>query len=187
MKKILILALSALLLTGCMGIGEDKTTNTPTQEVEQTLYKYQTLNSDVVNQVNDVVYDSDSLTQEQQDKYKQLLTNNYRDLTYTVTSEKIDNDTAYVKTNVVVYDYSKAIDEFNLSYEENKDAYLLEDGTINKEKYNDDLLDALLNSTYKKTHEIEFIVKKNENKWSISDLTEDAKEKLSGFYNATIM
>ena len=51
MKKLLFLVSSFLLLTGC---GTSQLLNTPTKKVEMFFGKYQSLDQDVIDQLNDV-------------------------------------------------------------------------------------------------------------------------------------
>lgn len=193
MKKILLFGLATFLLVGCMS----KTTNTPTSETENLLKKYQTLDSGVVTQVNDVVFETDSLTEEQQLKYKQLLTNNYRDLTYTIVSEVITGDTAVVTVEVEVNDYATSMNEFDPeNITEENETIVEENETVVEENeennevveydYNDQILDYVLTSKYRTKHTIEVHLTKVDKTWKVDDLDTVTMEKLSGFYNATL-
>ena len=66
MKKIISIFIFLLLLVGC------SLSNSPTSKVEELFSKYQRLDSDVRNGINDVVKD-ENLTDEQSTRYKKLL------------------------------------------------------------------------------------------------------------------
>ena len=66
MKKIISIFIFLLLLVGC------SLSNSPTSKVEELFSKYQRLDSDVRNGINDVVKD-ENLTDEQSTRYNKLL------------------------------------------------------------------------------------------------------------------
>ena len=59
MKKIIIIVLGILLFTGC-----DDVMNTPTKRVEEFLGKYQTMDSEVINDLESVLDDNPYLNDE---------------------------------------------------------------------------------------------------------------------------
>ena len=85
MKKIISIFIFLLLLVGC------SLSNSPTSKVEELFSKYQRLDSDVRNGINDVVKD-ENLTDEQSTRYKKLLEKQYSNLSYDIKNEKIDGD-----------------------------------------------------------------------------------------------
>ena len=84
MKKIISIFIFLLLLVGC------SLSNSPTSKVEELFSKYQRLDSDVRNGINDVVKD-ENLTDEQSTRYKKLLEKQYSNLSYDIKDEKIDD------------------------------------------------------------------------------------------------
>ena len=74
MKKIIAcLMLSALVLTGC-SIGEDMD-NTPTKKVEEYLNNYQTLDSNVLAELDSIVNSEEMFDEDQKVTYRDILKN----------------------------------------------------------------------------------------------------------------
>ena len=118
MKKILIVLFLFLLLTGCsMG------TNTPTDSVEKFLGKYQSMDSEVLAQLDKVVSDDDTMNDNQKKDYQSLMEKQYQNLSYKIKDEKIDGDTATVLVEIEVYDYANSIAESRDYYNEHKDEF----------------------------------------------------------------
>ena len=67
MKKILLLLVSLILVTGCNDM-----MNTPTRRVEEYLGKYQILDSTVLTELDNVVDNSD-YSDEYKEEYKELM------------------------------------------------------------------------------------------------------------------
>ena len=101
MKKYILL-LIVLLLSGCSFVKES-----PSKQVEDLLSKYQKQDSEVINDL-DKVLENSNYTDSEKVKYKELIKKQYKDLKYKITDEIIDKDKATVMTEIEVYDYSKA-------------------------------------------------------------------------------
>ena len=101
-KKILLLAIFTFLLIGC------SMSNTPTSKVEELLSKYQRLDNDISMGMNSVL-DEQNLTDVHKERYRKLLEDQYKNLSYEIKDEIIDGDTAMVIVEIEVIDYKKAI------------------------------------------------------------------------------
>lgn len=168
MKKILSLFIFLLLLVGC------SLSNTPTSKVEELLGKYQTLDNDIKNGIDDVLK-SESLTDNQKIRYRDLIEKQYRNLTYQIKNEKIDGDTAIITTEIEVMDYKKVINE-TTNYYLDKDNYTVEE-------YNNVKLDNLEKVKDKVIYTIDFEVKKDNNgNWRLSSLDNDTIKKIQGMF-----
>ena len=77
MKKIIVFLLALLLITGCE-IGTDMS-NTPTKRVENYLDSYQSLDDNILNDLDTLLVDLD-YTVEQKDSYRELMKNHYQNL-----------------------------------------------------------------------------------------------------------
>ena len=104
MKKILSLFIFLLLLVGC------SLSNSPTSKVEDLLTKYQMLDKDIKDGIEEVV-NEETLTSNQKERYRKIIEKQYKNLTYQVEEEKIDGDTSTITTEIEVIDYKKAINE----------------------------------------------------------------------------
>ena len=168
MKKILSIFIFLLLLVGC------SLSNTPTAQVEDLLSKYQMLDDDIQEGIDDVV-ESENLTSEQQERYRKLIEKQYKNLSYEVKDEEIDGDTATITVEIEVMDYKKIVNETNETYQGRTDYKV--------EEYNDTKLDNLESAKDKVTYTIDFeVLKDDDGNWKISTLTNDMIKKIQGMY-----
>ena len=89
MKKI-ALAFSMLMIILMSGCGEKTVLNTPTKKVEAFFANYQTLDDNVLAQLDETIDKDDTLTDEQKDEYRELMKKHYKNLKYDVKDEVID-------------------------------------------------------------------------------------------------
>ena len=75
LSKAILVITSIFVLVGCGNM-----MNTPTKKVEEFLSKYQTLDKKVLDQLDEVMEDSDNLTDSQRDKYHELMKKQYQNL-----------------------------------------------------------------------------------------------------------
>ena len=97
MKKVLVIIISVLLLSGCMS------SNTPTAKVESLFYKYNSNDESIVTELKDYLNGFD-MDEEAKTKYEKIYLKQFKDLTYEVKEEEIDGDTAEVTVQITVYD-----------------------------------------------------------------------------------
>lgn len=177
MKKILLVLLAIICLTGCNNL-----MNTPTKKVETLLSKYQQNDNEVLKQLDNSLLDDTVLSNEQKDRYKSIMQKQYKDLTYTVKNEAIDGKTAVVEVEVEVYDYSKAITNIENDVLNNADTYKDNTGEISTTLYNDNKLTALENVKDRVKYTINFTLSKVDEEWIVDDLTETERMKIHGLY-----
>ena len=111
MKKVLYFLMAVVLLTGCSCTANMG--NTPTKKVEEYLNKYQTNDDDVVSDLDDVLTNDTTLTDDERDQYSDFMKTHYRDMQYEIKDETIDGDTATVNAEVTVRNYADAVNEAN--------------------------------------------------------------------------
>lgn len=171
MKKKLIfgmLLVSLLFIfTGCTDL-----MNTPTKRVEELFSKYQTLDKDITKEI-DTLVKSENLTDEEANRYRNIIEKQYKMLVYNVKNEKIDGDNATVTVQIEVLDYKSAIQKVDLNYQ---------DDNYDKVKYTKDKLDALEQTKDKVTYTIEVPLVKKDKKWQVSNLSNDDLKKIQGMY-----
>lgn len=168
MKKISMVFMFLLLLVGC------SLSNTPTSKVEDLLSKYQRLDNDIQSGIDDVL-NNENLTSNQKERYRKLIEDQYKNLSYEIKNEKVDGDTAVITTEIEVMDYKKAINETNNSYNGQND--------YSVEEYNNTKLDNLEKVKDKVTYTIDFEVKKDSNgNWILSALSNETIKKIQGMY-----
>ena len=120
MKKLLItFCLILILVTGCgtkMG--------TPTAKVEEFLGKYQSMDSEVLTQLDSVISTDSAMSDNQKKEYRSLMEKQYQNLSYKIKSEEIDGDSASVDVEIEVYDYATSITKSKNYYNEHRDEFM---------------------------------------------------------------
>ena len=165
MKKILFTLLVVFLLTGCM-MG-----NTPSSLVENLFSKYQMLDDDIKKEISSML-DEQNLTDEQVNRYRKLLENQYRNLSYEIKDEMIDGDKAIVTVEIEVIDYKKAISDFNF-----------DSSIYTKYEYDNKKLDLLEDAEDKVIYTIDIGVSKdNDGNWHLDSLSNATLKKIEGMY-----
>lgn len=171
MKKKLIFGMFLVSLlfifTGCTDL-----MNTPTKRVEELFSKYQTLDKDITKEI-DTLVKSENLTDEEANRYRNIIEKQYKMLVYDVKDEKIDGDNATVTVQIEVLDYKSAIQKVDLNYQ---------DDNYDKIKYTQDKLEALEQTKDKVTYTIEVPLVKKDKKWQVSNLSNDDLKKIQGMY-----
>ena len=125
-KKIIIFgSILLLLFTGCT------TNNSPSKKVEEFMSKYQSMDSEVLTQLDSVVSSEATMSDEQKKEYKALMEKQYQNLSYKIKNENIDGDRATVDVEIEVYDFATSINKSKKYYDEHKDEFKDEKATIN--------------------------------------------------------
>lgn len=178
MKKIIFIGISMLvLLTGCNNFN-----NTPTKQVEMMLADYQTLNEDVLDDLDKVVEDETALQGEQKEIYRDLMKKHYKGLIYDVKNEKIDGDEAIVTVEIDVMDYTKTMLSANNYLSEHPEEFQNADGKLDEKKFMDYRLKKLKETKDRVKYTLEVRVTKKNDKWIVDNLTEEQEQKLHGIY-----
>ena len=178
MKKILLGILSIMLLSGC---GE-KMFNTPTKKVEMFFQNYQTLDKDVIEQLNKVVNEEENFNADQRLAYKELMKKHYQELKYEIKDEKVDGDKVTVTVEIEVTDYSKALKEADKYLENNRSEFYDDKGVY----------DAFLFTTYrieelkKVKDKVKFTLNMNlskiDDEWQLDKISDTDEQKINGVY-----
>lgn len=203
MKKILV-PLIVLLLSACtLGMNA-----TPKQKVSEFLDKYKNQDSTILSQLDETInneYSNDDYRQ----RYRTLMTNQYKNMEYEIKDEVIEDDNAVVEVEITVYDYASAIRNANDYLNNNPNEFNTSNPTIDMENADDETTkdkedDTLDNSNtndydedkfidYKLTqmenvndtvkYTIEFTLTKVNGVWQMDSLSNADIEKLHGIYN----
>ena len=169
-----------MCLCGC-GCNK-QTTNTPKGEVAKLFSNYNSLNSDVLIQL-DSVMSTEDLTDSEKAKYKDVLKRQYEDLNYTIKDEVITDDKAVVTAEIEVYDLRKVIDDADKYLESNKEEFYKEGTTTtDTSKFWDYKLENMKKMTDRVKYTIDFSLTKIENEWKLDDLLEIDRQKIHGLY-----
>lgn len=178
MKKIsLLFLIIILILTGCKNMS-----NTPTAKVENFMEKYQSMDSSVLNQLDSILENNSSLTDEQKSKYKSLMEKQYQNLSYTIKNENIDGDNANVVVEVETYDYRNALNKSEAYFDNNEYEFKNKDGSIDIKKYWDYKLEEMIKVDDRIKNEIVFVLHKEKKKWVLDNISDIDREKIHGLY-----
>lgn len=145
--------------------------NTPTSKVEDLFTKYQTLDDDIDNGI-DSILEEQNLSTTQKERYRNILENQYKNLTYQIKDELIDGNTATVIAEIEVTDLKKSINN------------LVFDSTIyTKETYDEEKLNRLEAAKDKVKYTLELtLTKDNNGEWKLDALTNEQIKKIQGMY-----
>lgn len=180
MKKILFIFLGFLLIftTACDNVG-----NTPTKKVEELMGKYQSVDEDVLDDLNTVITSERNLTDEQQERYRKLIEKQYKNLTYEIKDERVDGDNATVEVEIEVLDLAKVNSEAEEYLTNNSDEFNDDTGAYSQEKFINYKLEKLENSKDKVKYTLQLTLTKDDNEWELDNLTETERQKIHGIYN----
>lgn len=206
MKKILlILCLGLLFFTGC-----NNTLNTPTKKVEEFLGKYQSMDSEVLAQLDNVISNDATMSDDQKKEYRLLMEKQYQNLSYKIKDENIIDDKATVDVEIEVFDYATSISKSLDYYNEHKDEFAddakatideedsdndNDDGDNNDDaesekdtnevedsKYIDYKIKQLKNVTDRIKYEITFNLTKEDDEWKIENISDIDRQKIHGLF-----
>lgn len=173
--KVFFVTILMLILTTACTLG-----STPTSAVERLFASYNNNDEEILVELDDYINTS-NLTDEQNNKYKEVYLKQFRDLKYEIKEEVIDGDTATVTAQITVYDYFKAENDANNYLTTNSDEFMT-DGEYDEGLFTDYKLKQLdkVNDTVDYT--IDFTLTKTNNEWVVNELTNEQLEKIHGVY-----
>lgn len=178
MKKILFVVVGLLLFVGCDGV-----MNSPTKRVEEFLNNYQTMDTEVLTQLDDAIKDEDLLTDDQKKTYKELMEKQYQNLMYTVKDETVDGNKATVEVEIEVYDYSTAMNQADDYLLTNNPEFVGEDGNVDNVKFMDYKIEQMKNVKDKAKYTLFLTLTKKDKEWILDDITEPDRQKIHGIYS----
>ena len=176
MKKILLLLVSLILVTGCNDM-----MNTPTRRVEEYLGKYQILDSTVLTELDNVVDNSD-YSDEYKEEYKELMIKQYQNLSYKIKNEQTNGDTATVIVELEVFDYNNALSEAEDYIDEHDSEFLDDEDETREEKIDHYKINAMKEVTDEASYTINFSLVKDNKKWVLEKISDSDLEKIHGLY-----
>lgn len=178
MKKLFPILLITFLFIGC-----SLAKATPTQEVEAFFSKYQTLDIAVTSQLNSMIDNDTNLNTTQKNSYKEAIKRQYRDLTYEIKSEAIEEDKATVTVEIEVYDLYKTLKAAEQYLVENPALFKSGDGSFDNGKYIDYRISQMSKEKEKIKYTLTLSLTKSDKGWVIKDLSSIDREKIHGLYN----
>ncbi len=181
MKKlclVLSIFVGSLFLVGC-----SLTKSTASDAVKNFLDQYKNLSSAVLTDLETVISKED-FTDNQKDEYRDILKKQYSDLKYEITNENYDGDTAIVTTKITVYDLYKVQNDAASYLAQNQDKFQDKDGNYDNSLFLDYKLEQMKMMKDTVEYTIDFYVEKDQDdKWQVSELSNDDLEKIHGVYN----
>lgn len=175
MKKILLIVVILFSLVGCGG-------KTAKSAVESYLMKYRNLDSEVLVDLENII-ETENLTRNQEEKYRDILKKQYKDLSYEIIEEEYDNEISYVTVKIEVYDLYKAQSDASSYLTNNPDAFYNENNEYDVNKYIDYKLDKMKNMLDRIEYTVTFTVSKEDDKYYVEQPTDESLEKIHGIYN----
>ncbi len=177
MRKLLVLFTVLLIFIGCKNMSE-----TPTKKVEDLLMKYQKLDEKVLGSL-DYTIETNSFNEEQKERYREIIRNQYKNLTYEIKGEKLDGDKASVDILIEVFDYSDVSSVASEFFKLNQDYFLDENGIVDNSKYTDYKLDLMEKEKKKIKYTITINLTRKDDEWSIDEIDQVTLQKIHGIYN----
>lgn len=175
MKKFLTIFVILLSLTACGG-------NTAKGAVDNYLKKYRNLDSEVLIDLEKII-EKENLTNEQREKYREVLKKQYKDLSFEVIEEEYDNDISYVTVKLSVYDLYKAQSNASTYLLNNMEEFYNENNEYEESMYIDYKLEEMKNMNDKVEYKITFTVVKEDDKYIVEQPSEETLQKIHGIYN----
>ena len=181
MKKFLLLMIiSIMFLTGC-----GTNMNSPTNAVEDYLKKYQDLDGEVISQLDSVISSDVSMSDTQKKDYKELMINQYKNLSYKIVNENMVDDEAEVDVEIEVLDYASSIGESRIYYNNHRDEFSetsSDDDIDNLTSFIDYKIKNMKNVTSTTKESITFYLNKVDGEWVVENPSDVDLEKIHGLY-----
>ncbi len=182
MKKILSILCMLSFLTGC-SFTNNITKDTPTKKVEHFFNNYQSLDNDVLTQLDTVVDRETTFTEEQKKEYRDIMKKHYQDITYEIKDEVIDGDNATVTVEIQVKDYSKILEASDTYLQEHPNEFNNEAGVYDVALFNKYRLEQIKNAKEKVKYTLNLTLTKTDDEWKLDKLNDIDENKIHGIYN----
>lgn len=176
--KIFLAIFACVLFIGC----SKDLSNTPTKKVEEVFSKYQTLDKDVIKDLDKVVAEDENFNTKQREKYKKIMKKHYGDLVYVVKEETVNGDDAVVEVEIEVTNYKNILKEAEKYRREHESEFYDEKGKFDTSKFIDYKLDKIEKAKEKTKYTLEVGVSKRNDKWTVDSLSNDDKDKINGVF-----
>lgn len=177
MKKLIYAFISLFLLVGCSNIS-----NTPTKQVEGFFNKYQTLDNEVLEDLDKVINENQKFNDINKEAYREVIKKQYKNMTYKIKEETIDGDNAIVTVEITVLDFGKIIREVEDYKNNHIDEFQDENGNYDDNKYVNYLMQRLKEAKEKVKYTLDINLTKLNKKWKIDGIDSDTEDKILGIY-----
>lgn len=177
MKKFIFALFIIILLTGCGDIS-----NTPTKQVEGLFNKYQTLDKEVLDDLDRVITEEDSFSEENREQYREIIKKQYKDLTYKIKEEEVDADVAIVTVEISVTDFSKVLAEASDYKNNHPEEFVDANGVYQSNLYSDYVISKMKEAKEKVKYTLDIKLSKIDEEWRIDGIDSDTEDKILGIY-----
>ncbi len=182
MKKFICILTALVLVTGCSCGNTKLTMDTPTKKVENFFSNYQTLNADVLRQLDEATEKETDFTDEQKEEYKELMKKHYKNLKYQIKDEIIDGDHATVTVEIEVTDYSKIMSDADNYLNSNKEEFNNDQGVYDITKFTKYRLDKLKEAKETVKYTLDLTLTKVDDEWIMDTISDIDESKIHGMY-----
>ena len=172
MKKIVL-----FLITLCMVVGCACTKDKASDAVKEYLNKYNNQHEKVLAELDNVIKDEE-FDEDTSEKYKNVMTKQYKDLSYKIVEENYNGEEATVKTKITVYDLYSAQKEAEEYKNNHKNEFMDVDGNYEAKKFLNYKLDQMKKTTKTVEYTIDFKVLKKDGKWVLDTVSTEMLEKI---------
>ncbi len=180
MKKLIAILSVLALFTGCSC--DQKMMDTPTKKVEMFFSNYQSLDDEVMTQLDEIVAEEENFNTEHREAYKELMKKHYQDLTYDVKDEIIDGDVATVTVEIEVTDYSKAMSDAEDYLAEHPEEFQDENGEYDPSLFVTYRLKQLKEVKDKVKYTLDLTLSKVDDEWKLDNISDVDERKIHGMY-----
>ena len=176
MKKIVIFIVILLVLSGC-----SKSKNA-FDIVKDYLDNYNSLSSNIRKEIDEIVNNSNELSEDNKDIYKKIFLRQYKDLKYTILTEEYGDNKALITVNINVYDLNKAEEEAMDYLSKNLKDFYDDNDIFNNDKYINYKLNLMYESKERIDYIVTFLLELKNDKWVLVQPTNEDLEKIHGIY-----
>ena len=179
MKKVVLGILLLICMFCICGCGMEKSARDVAIEY---LELYRNKDKVVIDELDEFI-ENENLTDEQKEKYKDILEREYGTLMYKVVDEQYEGNVAFITMEITVIDLYKSQEESAKYFNDNPTKFNDEDGEYDRDIYTDYKLDMMSKETDTVTYTIDIKVEKDGDDWKVVQLSNESLEKIHGIYN----
>ena len=177
MKKIILALFIVLLSTGC-----DNISNTPTKQVEGLFNKYQTLDKEVLDDLDRVIAEEETFSDESRGAYREIIKKQYKNLIYKIKEETIDADVATVTVEITVTDFTKILAESSEYRNSHPEEFINANGEYSEKLYSDYVISKMKEANDRVKYTFDIKLSKIDEKWRVDGIDSDTEDKILGIY-----
>lgn len=177
-----IVLLVLLIIAVFVGFIRSRVSSTsPVGMTESYLKKYQKEDKSLTSKITYPF--SDKLNSNQEQRYKEIIKKQYRNIKYNISDEYVGDIDANITVEITVVDLKSEYEKANSYVLAHKDNYLNPEGNLDDEKVTNYKLEKLEKAIDKIDYSIVINYYKNDkNQWVMSELSSSDLEKINGTF-----